>query len=40
MIHFLQSLDIAFDVVLSEIWPYNLDCYRNIFSDCCFYYLA
>ena len=39
LIHFLQSLDITFDViVLSEIWNYNLEFYCNILKNYNFHY--
>jgi len=39
LIHFLQSLDITFDIIiLSEIWKYNLEFYHNILKNYSFYY--
>ena len=36
---FLQLIDTSFDIiVLSEIWSYNIDHYRNLFADYTFYY--
>ena len=37
--HFLQLLQVDFDVIiLSEVWTYNLEFYRNIFKNYTFYY--
>jgi len=36
---FIQSVTLDFDViVLSEIWSYNIDLYRNLFVDYTLYY--
>ena len=35
----IHLLDIDFDIIVhSEIWFYNLDFYKNIFKDYCFYF--